>query len=281
MEAQPKPLLKYAEELLRSYSRLIVYSGDILRALPEPREGLSAANFKTKKDESVAFSREWQHLESVLDEYLIRLNDIRTRAHEELDAARVRCLAGADVDLTLPEAVAKLTSRLSRYKRQYDVLQKVTGGCSLEDVAEAAALDLDTDLAADGSDKAMEVEPTAATQSTQPEPTELPAAPSVEAPVAVDTIHSSAPEAPALIASAPSETQPAMGSHDAPSEPPAQPRSQTNSQPESIIDIDDDDEDDEDNALFEGSPNAADDEPVELGSDSDIDDDAMEDIFDS
>ncbi|KAJ2279361.1 hypothetical protein EV176_001551, partial [Coemansia sp. RSA 451] len=123
MDVQPKPLLNYAKELQQSYLRLIVYSGDILRALPEPREGLSAANFKPKKDKSTAFLREWQHLESVLDEYLIRLNDIRTRAHEELDAARVRCLAGANIDLTLPEAVIKLTSRLSKYKRQYEVLQ--------------------------------------------------------------------------------------------------------------------------------------------------------------
>ncbi|KAJ2895107.1 hypothetical protein GGI21_005197, partial [Coemansia aciculifera] len=120
-EHQAEPLLKYAEELLHSYSRLIVYSGDILRSLPEPREGLSVANIKPKKDESTAFQREWQHLESVFDEYLVRLNDIRTRAHEELEAARVQCLVGESIDLTLPEAAVKLSARLARYKRQYDL----------------------------------------------------------------------------------------------------------------------------------------------------------------
>lgn len=134
MNVQPKSLLKYAEELLQSYSRLIVYSGDILRSLPEPREGLSVANIKPKKDESTAFMREWQHLEAVFDEYLIRLNDIRARAHEELEAARVRCLAGEDMDLTLPEAAIKLNVRLEQYKRQYDALQHVLKGGSFKDV---------------------------------------------------------------------------------------------------------------------------------------------------
>ncbi|KAJ2023240.1 hypothetical protein IWW57_004195, partial [Coemansia sp. S610] len=130
MEQQAEPLLKYAEELLHSYSRLIVYSGDILRSLPEPREGLSVANIKPKKDESAAFQREWQHLESVFDEYLIRLSDIRTRAHEELEAARVKCLVGENIDLTLPEAAVKLGTRLAKYKRQYDFLQQVVSGGS-------------------------------------------------------------------------------------------------------------------------------------------------------
>ncbi|KAJ2031210.1 hypothetical protein GGI03_002631 [Coemansia sp. RSA 2337] len=134
MEQQAEPLLKYAEELLHSYSRLIVYSGDILRSLPEPREGLSVANIKPKKDESTAFQREWQHLESVFDEYLIRLNDIRTRAHEELEAARVKCLVGENIDLTLPEAAVKLGARLAKYKRQYDFLQQVVSGGSIEDL---------------------------------------------------------------------------------------------------------------------------------------------------
>ncbi|KAJ2484092.1 Multiple RNA-binding domain-containing protein 1, partial [Coemansia sp. RSA 2052] len=134
MEHQAEPLLKYAEELLHSYSRLIVYSGDILRSLPEPREGLSVANIKPKKDESTAFQREWHHLESVFDEYLIRLNDIRTRAHEELEAARVKCLVGESIDLTLPEAAVKLSARLARYKRQYDLLQQVVSGGSVNDL---------------------------------------------------------------------------------------------------------------------------------------------------
>ncbi|KAI9505197.1 hypothetical protein BX070DRAFT_251065 [Coemansia spiralis] len=134
MEVQLEPLLKYAEELLQSYSRIIVYSGDILRSLPEPREGLSAANVKPKKEESTAFLREWQHLESVFDEYLIRLNDIRTRAHEELEAARVRCLVGEDVDLSLPEAVFKLKTRLAKYKKQYTGLLKIAGGGSVKEL---------------------------------------------------------------------------------------------------------------------------------------------------
>ncbi|KAJ2230563.1 hypothetical protein H4R99_002239 [Coemansia sp. RSA 1722] len=137
MDAQPEPLLKYAEELLHSYSRLIVYSGDILRSLPEPREGLGVANIKPKKDESTAFLREWQHLESVFDEYLIRLNDIRTRAHEELEASRIKCLAGEDIDLTLPESVVKLSARLEKYKRQYDTLQNIISGSSTVDELEA------------------------------------------------------------------------------------------------------------------------------------------------
>ncbi|KAJ2823752.1 hypothetical protein FBU31_004184, partial [Coemansia sp. 'formosensis'] len=158
MEQSAEPLLKYAEELLHSYSRLIVYSGDILRSLPEPREGLSVANIKPKKDESTAFQREWQHLESVFDEYLIRLNDIRTRAHEELEAARVKCLVGENIDLTLPEAAVKLGVRLAKYKRQYDFLQQVVSGTSVEDVAEGrqeefkggvvdTAMDVDAGLA--------------------------------------------------------------------------------------------------------------------------------------
>ncbi|KAJ1825509.1 hypothetical protein LPJ56_002630 [Coemansia sp. RSA 2599] len=136
MDAQPEPLLKYAEELLHSYSRLIVYSGDIIRSLPEPREGLGVANIKPKKDESTAFLREWQHLESVFDEYLIRLNDIRTRAHEELEAARIKCLAGEDIDLTLPESVVRLSARLEKYKRQYDTLQNIISGASTADELE-------------------------------------------------------------------------------------------------------------------------------------------------
>ncbi|KAJ2727038.1 hypothetical protein GGI07_000155 [Coemansia sp. Benny D115] len=159
MEAQPKPLLKYAEELQRSYSRLIVYSGDILRSLPEPREGLSVANIKPKKDESTAFLREWQHLESVFDEYLIRLNDIRTRAHEELEAARIKCLAGQEIDLTLPEAVVILSARLAKYKQQYDTLQKIISG---ESVAEELEERKDDDDEAKGSEptpaKHMEVD---------------------------------------------------------------------------------------------------------------------------
>ncbi|ORX74677.1 hypothetical protein DL89DRAFT_264490 [Linderina pennispora] len=135
MSSNSVPLLTYAAELLQSYSRLIVYSGDILRSLPEPREGLSAANIKPKKDESTAFLREWQHLEGVFDEYIIRLNNIRTRAHEELEAARVRCLVGEDIDLTLPASVIKLTSRLEAFKKQYEVLQHITGGGSIEDAA--------------------------------------------------------------------------------------------------------------------------------------------------
>ncbi|KAJ2487540.1 hypothetical protein IWW37_005190 [Coemansia sp. RSA 2050] len=137
MEQQAEPLLKYAEELLHSYSRLIVYSGDILRSLPEPREGLSVANIKPKKDESTAFQREWQHLESVFDEYLIRLNDIRTRAHEELEAARVKCLVGENIDLTLPEAAVKLGTRLEKYKRHYDFLQQVVSGGPVEGFKES------------------------------------------------------------------------------------------------------------------------------------------------
>ncbi|KAJ2780708.1 hypothetical protein H4R18_003295, partial [Coemansia javaensis] len=120
----PKPLLRYAEELRQSYLRLLVYSGDILRVLPGPHDGLSAANIKTKREESSQFQREWQHLEWILDGFLNRLNDIRERAHEELDAARVRCLVGEDVDLTLPEAAARLAARLARYRRQYDALQQ-------------------------------------------------------------------------------------------------------------------------------------------------------------
>ncbi|KAJ1848577.1 hypothetical protein LPJ73_003932 [Coemansia sp. RSA 2703] len=139
MESQPEPLLKYAEELLQSFSRLIVYSGDILRSLPEPRQGLGVANIKPKKEESTAFLREWQHLESVFDEYLIRLNDIRKRAHEELEAARIRCLAGEDVDLTLPESVVKLGARLEKYKRQYDMLQRIISGTvDVEELEESA-----------------------------------------------------------------------------------------------------------------------------------------------
>ncbi|KAJ2547420.1 hypothetical protein EV175_005227 [Coemansia sp. RSA 1933] len=135
MEVQLEPLLKYAEELMQSYSRIIVYSGDILQSLPEPREGLSTANIKPKKEESIAFMREWKHLESVFDEFLIRLNDIRTRAHEELEAARVKCLVGEDLDLTLPEAVFKLKIRLTQYKEQYGNLLKVIGGGSVDDIA--------------------------------------------------------------------------------------------------------------------------------------------------
>ncbi|KAJ1942277.1 hypothetical protein FBU59_003245, partial [Linderina macrospora] len=139
MSSNSVPLLTYAAELLQSYSRLIVYSGDILRSLPEPREGLSAANIKPKKDESTAFLREWQHLEGVFDEYIIRLNNIRTRALEELEAARVRCLVGEDMDLTLPESVSKLTDRLEAFKKQYDILQGITDGGSAGDAAAEGA----------------------------------------------------------------------------------------------------------------------------------------------
>ncbi|KAJ1886729.1 hypothetical protein LPJ66_009482, partial [Kickxella alabastrina] len=68
------------------------------------------------------------HLESVFDEYLIRLNDVRARAHEELEAARIKCLAGEDIDLTLPEAQVRLGVRLEKYKRQYDTLQQIISG---------------------------------------------------------------------------------------------------------------------------------------------------------
>ncbi|KAJ1886698.1 hypothetical protein LPJ66_009499, partial [Kickxella alabastrina] len=68
------------------------------------------------------------HLESVFDEYLIRLNDVRARAHEELEAARIKCLAGEDIDLTLPEAQVSLGVRLEKYKRQYDTLQQIISG---------------------------------------------------------------------------------------------------------------------------------------------------------
>ncbi|KAJ2140379.1 hypothetical protein IW136_002613 [Coemansia sp. RSA 678] len=239
MDVQPKPLLNYAKELQQSYLRLIVYSGDILRALPEPREGLSAANFKPKKDESTAFLREWQHLESVLDEYLIRLNDIRTRAHEELDAARVRCLAGANIDLTLPEAVVKLTSRLSKYKRQYEVLQNVKNGESV-DIAETAGMD-------DESKTAEDV------------PRRAPSPPSDHS-LAANVMAEGADKqtADSDLFGKPEETD-------------------VVSQPESVIDVDAEDDDE----LFQGSPTSAVNEPIELGSDSDIDDDAMEDIFDS
>ncbi|KAJ2854238.1 hypothetical protein GGI22_004563 [Coemansia erecta] len=146
MEVQLEPLLKYAEELMQSYSRIIVYSGDILQSLPEPREGLSTANIKPKKEESIAFLREWKHLESVFDEFLIRLNDIRTRAHEELEAARVKCLVGEDIDLMLPEAVFKLKVRLIQYKRQYAGLLKVLGGGLVDDIIEPAESPARTDV---------------------------------------------------------------------------------------------------------------------------------------
>ncbi|KAJ2562254.1 hypothetical protein GGH12_003375 [Coemansia sp. RSA 1822] len=246
MDVQPKPLLNYAKELQQSYSRLIVYSGDILRALPEPREGLSAANFKTKKDESTAFLREWQHLESVLDEYLVRLNDIRTRAHEELDAARVRCLAGANIDLTLPEAVVKLTSRLTKYKQQYDVLQKVKSGC-LEDIAQTA---VDQDTCMDDS---------SITENDSVVPVGAPSHPSDHMAANIENaVEGDKPKMDSDLFDASEETK-------------------AGSQPESVIDVDAEDDDE----LFQGSPNTASNEPIELGSDSDIDDDAMEDIFDS
>ncbi|KAJ2663267.1 hypothetical protein IWW48_001369 [Coemansia sp. RSA 1200] len=146
MEVQLEPLLKYAEELLQSYSRIIVYSGDILQSLPEPREGLSTANIKPKKEESIAFLREWKHLESVFDEFLIRLNDIRTRAHEELEAARVKCLVGEDIDMTLPEAVFKLEMRLTKYKRQYAGLLRVVDGGSAGDIEEPVESPMRTDV---------------------------------------------------------------------------------------------------------------------------------------
>ncbi|KAJ1961107.1 hypothetical protein GGI12_003431 [Dipsacomyces acuminosporus] len=156
MEPQQTPLLTYAAELLQSYSRLIVYSGDILRSLPEPREGLSVANIKPKKEESIAFGREWQHLESVFDEYLIRLNDIRARAREELQAARIKYLIGEDIDLTLPEAAEKLSRRLAEYKKQYGMLQMVLNGGSIAEqdlaVATEAAEDTTVNATAEASD---------------------------------------------------------------------------------------------------------------------------------
>ncbi|KAJ2815923.1 hypothetical protein IWW50_006671 [Coemansia erecta] len=297
MEVQPKPLLKYAEELQQSYSRLIVYSGDILRALPEPREGLSAANFKTKKDESTAFLREWQHLESILDEYLIRLNDIRTRAHEELDAARVRCLAGADIDLTLPEAAVMLTSRLTKYKRQYDTLQKVIGGCSLEEIAEASALDTDPNLDApvDGSSQKMDVDAVDAPRATHTDPaaavTSAPTAAIATSAPAYSSDHNSATNQTTNQATGDNAGEPDdledfeepedTGLFEAPEEPPA---AASHLQGESVIDVDvdvDAEDDSDDDVLFQGSPNADNNETIDIGSDSDIDDDAMEDIFDS
>ncbi|KAJ1865178.1 hypothetical protein LPJ78_002873 [Coemansia sp. RSA 989] len=252
MEAQPKPLLNYAQELLQSYSRLIVYSGDILRSLPEPREGLSLANFKTKKDENTSFLREWQHLESVLDEYLIRLNDIRTRAHEELDAARIRCLAGEDIDLTLPEAVYKLNLRLTKYKQQYDALQSIVNGGSFADIAGEISQE----------DTAMEVDPENNSKPTLPETT-----PSDNLP---DHNIDQAPETTAANASMP---PPADIEHSHDNGPKQEPESQSGS----VIDVDAEDDDE----LFQGSPNMANDEPIELNSDSDIDDDVMKDMFDS
>ncbi|KAJ1662448.1 hypothetical protein IW140_001655 [Coemansia sp. RSA 1813] len=159
MEVQLEPLLKYAEELLQSYSRIIVYSGDILQSLPEPREGLSTANIKPKKEETIAFQREWKHLESVFDEFLIRLNDIRTRAHEELEAARVKCLVGEDIDLALPEAVFKLKIRLTQYKRQYAGLLKVIGGGSVEDIEDPVQPPMQTDVDMGNNEKNIESAP--------------------------------------------------------------------------------------------------------------------------
>ncbi|KAJ2847336.1 hypothetical protein IWW36_003904 [Coemansia brasiliensis] len=262
MEAQPKPLLNYAKELLQSYSRLIVYSGDILRSLPEPREGLSLANFKTKKDESTAFLREWQHLESVLDEYLIRLNDIRTRAHEELDAARIRCLAGDDIDLTLPEAVYKLNLRLTKYKQQYDALQTIVNGGSFADITEKMAQE----------DTAMEVEPTNSPKHTVAETTPSQTQVVDSGPDGNSPDHNTSPATETDTANI-SMSQPAntMQSQD------IKPKQEPESQLGSIIDVDAEDDDE----LFRGSPNMADDGPIELNSDSDIDDETMKDIFDS
>ncbi|KAJ2788487.1 hypothetical protein H4R20_007370 [Coemansia guatemalensis] len=260
MEANSKPLLKYAEELYRSYSRLIVYSGDILRALPEPREGLSVANIKTKKDESVLFQREWQHLEAILDEYLIRLNDIRTRAHEELDAARVRCLVGEEIDLTLPETAFKLNTRWTRYKRQYDALQKVLDGCAVEDLPELAeappsepeetqceqsgAMEIDP-VDAGSPGKAAEDEQQDGSQGTQQNPAD-------ESLLAATSSTSQHPDDPES-ATATTAEQPVQAA----------------SEPELIV-VDAD-----------GSQPApgTDNEPIELDSNSEIDDDAMEDIF--
>ncbi|KAJ2456200.1 hypothetical protein EV183_000127 [Coemansia sp. RSA 2336] len=264
MEAQPKPLLNYAQELLQSYSRLIVYSGDILRSLPEPREGLSLANFKTKKDENTSFLREWQHLESVLDEYLIRLNDIRTRAHEELDAARVRRLAGEDIDLTLPEAVYKLNLRLTKYKQQYDALQNIVNGGSFADIADKFP-----------QDTAMEVDSSNSSKPALPETT--PQAQTVHAgPSENQSSHntSQAPEPAAANAAMPpaANIEQSQGNEH---------KQEPESQSGSVIDVDAEDDDE----LFRGSPNMASEEPIELDSDSDIDDDdddeAMKDMFDS
>ncbi|KAJ1731150.1 hypothetical protein LPJ72_004093 [Coemansia sp. Benny D160-2] len=171
MEVQLEPLLKYAEELLQSYSRIIVYSGDILQSLPEPREGLSTANIKPKKEESIAFLREWKHLESVFDEFLIRLNDIRTRAHEELEAARVKCLVGEDIDMTLPEAVFKLEMRLTKYKRQYAGLLRVVDGGSVGDIEEPAESPVRTDVDMEDKEGGRAPAPEETT-TTAPEATE-------------------------------------------------------------------------------------------------------------
>ncbi|KAJ2805533.1 hypothetical protein H4R21_001222 [Coemansia helicoidea] len=262
--AAPKPLLRYAEELQRSYSRLIVHSGDILRALPEPRGGLTAANIKSKKDESSLFRREWQHLESVLDEYLIRLNAIRTRAHEELDAARVRCLVGEDIDLTLPEAAAKLRSRLARYQRQYGALQQVLAGASVGDLEDVADITDDHNAAAPSPPRADALpaslpapEPGADTQTTTADT-------HMDEQDMADTLDVTELET--------TEVEQSQTQDDLEAE---------------FIDIDSDDDGDDgdgdgdDDVLFQEPVAGADDddELIEFGSGSDIDDDAMEDIF--
>ncbi|KAJ2162002.1 hypothetical protein GGF46_000994 [Coemansia sp. RSA 552] len=248
----PKPLLKYAEELLQSYSRLIVHSGDILRALPEPHSGelggeggLSVANIKTKKDESTAFLREWQHLESILDEYLIRLNDTRSRAHEELDAAKVRCLAGENIDLTLPEAAVKLGARLSKYKRQYDALQAVVGGGSVADV-----------------DDVVEPPVSAAEEGTVGEQTQ-----GMEVDTPLDQ-NEKTPATPAdLMPTDPTETQEAQEAQNIPAATQASEPADPDPDTQEIINIDVIGDDD-------------DDEPIDIESGSEIDDDeAMEQMF--
>ncbi|PIA19638.1 hypothetical protein COEREDRAFT_78952 [Coemansia reversa NRRL 1564] len=259
MEANSKPLLKYAEELYRSYSRLIVYSGDILLALPEPRECLSVANIKTKKDESLMFQREWQHLEAILDEYFIRLNDIRTRAHEELDAARVCCLVGEQIDLTLPEATFKLNTRWTKYKQQYDALQKVIDGCAVKDLpefVEAPPSELGETQCEQNS--AMEVD---AVDVASPEK----AAKSENQDDSQGTHYSPTDES-LLVATSNSPQHPVDKlSTAATTELPAQ----TASEPE-LIEVD---------AVASQSALGTENQPIELDSDSEIDDDAMEDIF--
>ncbi|KAJ2077398.1 hypothetical protein H4R24_005166 [Coemansia sp. RSA 988] len=258
METNSKPLRKYAEELYRSYSRLIVYSGDILRALPEPHEGLSVANIKTKKDESILFQREWQHLEAILDEYLIRLNDIRTRAHEELDAARVRCLIGEVIDLTLPEATFKLNGRWTRYKRQYDALQKVIDGCAVEDLPELAEA------------------PISEPDDTQCEQSSAMVIDSVRSPDKSnkdkqqdDSQHTHQNSADASLLVATSTTSKHSDGQASTTitttEIPAQDTSK-----QELIDVDAD--------VPEPAP-GTENQPIELDSNSEIDDDAMEDIF--
>ncbi|KAJ2744685.1 hypothetical protein GGI20_002782 [Coemansia sp. BCRC 34301] len=278
MEHQAEPLLKYAEELLHSYSRLIVYSGDILRSLPEPREGLSVANIKPKKDESTAFQREWQHLESVFDEYLIRLNDVRTRAHEELEAARVKCLVGESIDLTLPEAAVKLGARLTRYKRQYDLLQQVVSGGSVSDFEDKevqgekngiGGMDVDANL---DDNIAVDSDSTAPVGASVNDLSLVMAAfaNGGDNLVADEQVNESNREE-ARVAMSSNANTPMSVAVDVDVDVPDEMEMASNNTPSAeVIDVD-----------GESSPDAAaDDEAIDLDSDSNIDDDEdMEDIF--